>query len=393
LDERGEIDGAFFDLLIAERPRKEAEIKDIQRLWLAVQTPAPPPIPGTRVIPSLETGTVPIGSPFYEPRDSDGRAAAQLDSNNATIVIKGSRQSGKSSLLARLSHAAAERGNRACYLNFRDLGDQDLASTSRLYPKLAWMMVRELGLDVDLDRTWKSLMKQTGNDPRQTLTDLLEDDVLGVRDSHLLLIFDEVDLAFDSPKTRNDLFSMMRSWHERRQRARIESPWKRLQLAIAHATNPALWIKDLRQSPFNVGLQLVLEDFDEGHIADLNQKHGGPLSGPMEVERLRVWTGGHPHLVRIALYTLAPKRRSLDELERHACDQGSPFADHLNDCLFVVKRDRVLTKEVRSILKQEGCSNDEVFQKLWAAGLIQGPSPRAATMRCRLYREFFGSRL
>jgi hypothetical protein len=254
-------------------------------------------------------------------------------------------------------------------------------------------MVRELDMDEDPDQVWESLMRASKDEPRQALTDFVGDMILKAQPTRLLLVFDEVDRAFDYPESREDLFSMIRSWHERRQRARNESPWKRLQLAIAHATNPALWIKDLSQSPFNVGLGLVLEDFNGQQVADLNQKHGNPLAGPEEVQRLMELVGGHPYLVRIALYTLTVEQWSLAELERVACDPGSPFAHHLNDCLSVVKQDRVLTKEVRSILKRNICSSDAIFQKLWTAGLVQGRSPKAVTMRCRLYHDFLEPRL
>jgi hypothetical protein len=353
------------------------------------------PIPGTGVIPVLETGTVSIDSPFYEPRDSDRLAAAQLDANstNPTVVIKGSRQSGKSSLLARLAHAATQRGDRSCYLNLQDMDDQSLGNTALLFLALARTMVRELEVNVDPDEVWESLMKENKNEARPALTSFLEDVILEAEPTSLLVVFDEVDVAFDYPATRGDLFKMIRSWHERRQRAERDSPRKRLRLAIGHATNPALWIKDLSQSPFNVGRRLVLVDFNDRQVADLNQKHGSPLAGAGEVERLMNLIGGHPHLVRIALYTLAAEKWSLDELERVACELDSPFAHHLNDYLDAVRRDRVLTKEVRSILKRRVCSNDRIFQKLWAAGLIQSGSPNAVQMRCRLYHDFFELRL
>src|SRR5947209_4324687 len=87
---------------------------------------------------------------------------------------------------------------------------------------------------------------------------------------------------------------MTRAWHERRQRASQQSTWKRLHLVIAHATDPALWIEDIKQSPFNVGLQLILEDFDERQVSELNERHGRPLSEPEEVKRLMNLVGGTP---------------------------------------------------------------------------------------------------
>ncbi len=103
--------------------------------------------------------------------------------------------------------------------------------------------------------------------------------------------------------------------------------------------------------------------------------------------------GGHPHLVRVALYALAAEDWSLDDLEKIACEPGSPFANHLDDYLSAIRRDPSLIAAVRSILRQGVCSDDQIFQKLWAAGLIRRKSPDAVDMRCTLYRDFFLKRL
>jgi hypothetical protein len=353
----------------------------------------PEPIAGTKVVPILETGTVAIDSPFYQPRRSDERAMTQLESSNPTVVVKGSRQSGKSSLLARLANTASEQKQRSCYLNLQDLDSQSVRTTARLFPSLMRMMARELGLEEGLTPKADGRSKKRSSDPRQDLTDALEDVVLKADPTSFLLVFDEVDRVFDHKDCREELFSMIRSWHERRQRAAASSPWKRLRIAIAHATDPGLWIDDLTQSPFNVGLQLDLEDFEDRQVGELNKKHGAPLSGTAEVSRLMDLVGGRPYLVRVALYTLAVESWSLDRLDEVALDAGSPFSHHLDDYLAAVQKQAAMAKELRSILDRGVCSNEQNFQKLWSAGLINGKSPRSVTMRCRLYRDFFNTRL
>jgi hypothetical protein len=344
-------------------------------------------IPGTSVMPILETGTVAIDSPFYEPRQCDEVVARQLESTDPTVVIRGCRQSGKSSLLARLHHRAADRGDQSCYLHFQDLSQSSFQSSELLLRELARMITEELELDVDADEFWDSTSKRRG--PKQVLTTFLEDKVLAPSATGVQLLFDEVDRAFGFPECREELFSMIRAWHERRQRAGAKSPWKKLRLVIAHGTDPTLWITDMKQSPFNVGLRQTLLDFDEQEIADLNQKHGQPLSSPKDVKRLMELVGGHPHLIRIALYMLVTEKWGLERLVDSASDPEGPFSHHLNYYYQVLSGSPELKQELRMVLENGACSNHERFQKLWVAGLILGKNPTSVSMRCRLYHDFF----
>jgi hypothetical protein len=352
----------------------------------------PKPIPETGATPILETGTVAIDSPFYVPRRSDELAAQQLESKTPTVTIKGSRQSGKSSFLTRLHHGAIERGDRSCYISLLDADEKSLGDETLLFPELARMMVDELEVDVDPDQFWRSQSKY--DPPKQILTTFLEEQLLPSGPGALQLLFDEIDQVFDKPRCREELFTMMRnSWHERRQRARPGSIWKRLRLVVAHATDPALWVRDIKKSPFNVGRQLTLEDFDQDQVKELNRRHGRPLSEPGDVDRLMSLVGGHPHLIRIALYTLTVEYWTLDRLESIACDEGSPFTHHLSYYQAILSKTPKLRAEVRRILRDGSCSNETLFQNLWVAGLIRGKDRKKVAMRCRLYHDYFDARI
>jgi hypothetical protein len=267
------------------------------------------------------------------------------------------------------------------------LSQASFQTSDRLLLELARMITEELELDVDPDQFWESSSKRRG--PRQVLTTFMEERVLAESASAVQLLFDEVDKAFGFPESREELFSMIRSWHERRQRAGAKSPWKKLRLVIAHATDPTLWISDIKQSPFNVGLRMTLQDFDEQQIADLNQKHGRPLPGPEEVKRLMNLVGGHPHLVRIALYILVTEKWDLSKLEDSASDPEGPFSHHLNYYHHVLSGSPELMQELRQVLDKGTCSDHERFQRLWVAGLILGKNRTSVSMRCRLYHDFF----
>ena len=57
-------------------------------------------------------GAVPIGSPYYLERETDRRFAAALEAQESVVLIKGARQVGKTSLLARGLAQARRSGKR-----------------------------------------------------------------------------------------------------------------------------------------------------------------------------------------------------------------------------------------------------------------------------------------
>ena len=122
----------------------------------------------------------------------------------------------------------------------------------------------------------------------------------------------KVDRLF-SCEFGSEVFGLFRSWHNERS-LDPASPWSRLTLAIAYATEAHLFITDLNQSPFNVGTRLSLEDFTLQQVGELNGKYGAPLKNEAEIERFYALVGGQPYLAR----------RGLDRARRAPSDSGTP---------------------------------------------------------------------
>jgi hypothetical protein len=335
----------------------------------------------------LETGIVPVDSVFYESRSAEELAARYLEWNDPTVIVRGSRQSGKSSLLTRLHFQALDAGQQSCYLNLEDVDDSSLENSGTLFLEFARMMADELRTTVDPDETWS---KKRG--VKQNLTKFLQDAILNPCKSSFVLLFDEVDLVFEHEDCRTDLFTMIRSWHDRRPKDRTGA-WKKLRLVIAHATDPALWIPNLNQSPFNVGHKVELDDFDRLQIDELNRKHGKPLKSEKEVHSLMELVGGHPFLVRLAFYTLVTRPCTIAVLNALARDAHGPFASHLNYYYSLISKNPKLRTALRQVVYNGKCRDEEQFQHLWAAGLIRGASRDQVAMRCQLYHDYFKERL
>ncbi len=247
--------------------------------------PAPLPAADPRVV--METGTVRLSSPFYVARRADQRMELALARpEGATLVVKGPRQSGKSSLLARAHALMRSRGQKTAYLDFQGLDARHLESLGALLRNLAARIGRDFRTSVKPREVWD---EDLGD--KESFADFLETAVLVAAEQPVLLCLDEVDRLFDRPY-RADFFAAVRGWHNNRA---LAPEWDRLHLAIAHATDPALWIEDVNQSPFNVGERLRLDDFTTAEIRDLAVRHGAGLDSMPLVEGLRRLVGGQPY--------------------------------------------------------------------------------------------------
>jgi len=152
-----------------------------------------------------------------------------------------------------------------------------------------------------------------------------------------------------------------------------------------------LLIADANQSPFNVGLKLYLEDFNETQVQDMNQRHSEPVIGTDFLEMLEL-LGGHPYLTRKAFYLLLTEDMSWAELTRVApLDQG-PFGDHLRRQQWLLRNEPELQVALRQVIDQNQTEDEMALFRLLQAGLIKG-SGDFYTCRCDLYRLYFKDKL
>lgn len=343
----------------------------------------PLPAADPRIV--METGTIRLDSPFYVRRREDEAAERCLAQAGSTIVVKGPRQSGKSSLLARM-HALSKRdGRRSVYLDFQTFDEPQLASLGATLQTLARRIARTLKTPMQPADVWDSdLLGEKGS-----FAEFLTLAVLDGSSSPVVLILDEVDRLFDR-SYRGDFFAAVRGWHNNRA---TEEAWENLHLVLGHATDPALWIENLNESPFNVGDRLRLGDFTRDQVAGLNDRHGSPLRSSEEIDGLMELVGGHPYLIRQALFVLAAERWSLARLREEAGKDTGPFGDHLRRHLWALLQGDRLRAVVAKIAKGSGCDDEGLFHRLLASGLVDGETRSEARLRCALYQQYFSRHL
>jgi hypothetical protein len=162
-----------------------------------------------------------------------------------------------------------------------------------------------------------------------------------------------------------------------------------MNLVLAYANDPREAIKDLNQSPFNVGTTIRLGEFSADEVHELNRRYGRPLRNSTQLQQMFDAIGGHPYLVQQALYALATRTHTLPELLDVNNAESGPFADHLQSYASRLATMPELQQAMRQTLRNGHCPTREVFTRLRALGLVTGRHHRAVVPRCGLYAAYF----
>jgi serine/threonine protein kinase len=328
-----------------------------------------------------EGGAVPVDSVFYVVRRADEDFQSALNRHDSIVLVRGARQMGKTSLLARCVQKTRDQDTAVVLTDFQELNVSQFKSLDAFYLALGDSLSDQLGLDVLLRDVWDGR-----RGPNMNFDRYLRRDVLGRLDKHVVWAMDEVDRLFTCDFF-SDVFGLFRAWHNKRS-LDPTGPWKRLTLAIAYATEAHLFITDLNQSPFNVGTRLALDDFDLDQVSDLNRRYGSPIKSQAELIRFNRLVNGQPYLVRRGLYELATQRIPFAELEARADHDEGIYGDHLRRLLLSFVNEQNLVKVVRNVLRGHLEADADSFYRLRSAGILAGDSEKAVRLRCQVYANY-----
>ena len=326
-------------------------------------------------------GAVPLDSEYYLRRPADNELQAAVSKRESIILIKGARQMGKTSLLARGLQQARELGFKTVSTDLQKFNAESFRSVDRLYQAMGESMADQLGLPLTPAEGWDPRRGPNANFERY-----VRREVLGKIGAPLAWGLDEVDRLFVTP-FGTEVFGLLRSWHNERA-LDPAGPWLNLTIAIAYATEAGLFIRDMNQSPFNIGTRLGLEDFTSLQVAELDRRYRSPLKSQDELTRFCRLVGGHPYLVRRGLYEMTTRKLPFDSFEEQASRDEACYGDHLRRLLVLLVRDVSLTEAMRNVLDNQPCPTPESFGRLRSAGLVTGHSPEDARPRCRLYASY-----
>ena len=330
-------------------------------------------------------GALPPDSPFYITRKTDSEFHRAIDRRHSFVLIKGARQAGKTSLLARGLQHARSAGAKVVITDLQHLTSEVFANTEKLLLTLGELIADSLGIEHLPYQTWNNFISPSSNFERY-----LRRLVLAKIDMPLVWAIDEADRLFGYSYA-NDIFGMFRSWHNLRA-LEPDGPWSKLTIALTYATEAHLFISDLNQSPFNIGTRLTLEDFTYDQANDLNRRYGSPLDAEGMAEYFDL-VAGHPYLIHVGLYALVTDRIGLPAIVGQAESDEGIFGDHLRRVWNSLERDCTLRKAVCNILLGANGLSASDFYRLRSAGVLAGDSPQDARPRCELYARYLKKHL
>ncbi|MEH1936637.1 MAG: AAA-like domain-containing protein [Nostoc sp.] len=335
---------------------------------------------------SYPDGPVPLDSPFYVERPPiEELIYREVIQPGCVIRIRAPRETGKTSLVLRLLAFAQMQDYRSVNLNCNQIDSSCLTDLNKLLRSLCWQIATELGIDPKLDDKWD---EEIGCKLSCSL--YLQSYLLKQSKSPVVLVLNEVDRFFEYPEIAQEFFGLLRSWYEE---ARQDINLQKLRLVVVYSTEVYVSL-DINRSPFNIGLPIRLPEFTEYQVKYLAQRHGLDWTSSNEVAQLMSLVGGHPALIRIALYYLCCQGITFEELIQEAIANGGIYRYHLWRHWAILQENSSLVKAYVEVVaaKQSISLNPIDAHKLESLGLITYEGDRILP-RCELYRAYFKKQL
>jgi WD40 repeat protein len=253
-------------------------------------------------------GPVQPDRPAYVERAADAELVAALRERRLCYVL-GAHGTGKSSLLAHAARALRADDEAVAVVDLASLEARgEDADVERWTFAIAHRIVHELRLNVDLPAWWR---ERTALSRESRLADFFWDVVLTNTTSAVTIMFDEVERAIDLPFGR-ELLAAIETCHERRTR---EPDYSRLVFALAGVATRGQLMR--RGTVRSTAVLIEPTDFtpDEAYVLAIGFG-GEPAQTQALMDRVCVWTNGHPYLTQQVARLVANKGGRLEDVER-----------------------------------------------------------------------------
>jgi serine/threonine protein kinase len=331
-------------------------------------------------LPAAPVGVINRYSSSYIRREADQRVREELQNcqkQGGLIRIKGPRQFGKTSLLARALEEARDGGFQVVMADFRQLNEVDFIGLDEFYRAFAQLIARSVNpedLHYDSDIYYG---------PNQRLTEFMESQVFTRLRGSVLLAMDNIERLIVQPYSQ-EVYSLIRSWYEYRETRK--EPWRRFTQMLTYSDDELILEKRMKdQSPFNVGIRIELGGLTLADIEHLNRAYNSPLASSKECASFFRLTGGQPFLVSSGLYEMARGKVPFDEFESAADQETGPYRDKLR---WVRRRIETYGPKVAAACQGKSFPDEQTFLELESLGILTG-SRKQPRFSCELYSRFF----
>ena len=330
-------------------------------------------------------GPVPLNSPFYVKRPQlEAIAFQEITRPGGLIRIKAPKYTGKSSLLLRIIDFARSQGYQIVNIDFRQADTSIFTSIDKFLRWFCANVTRQLNLDFLWDDYWD---EDIGS--KVSCTIYFQIYLLQKIEVPLVLTLEEVNVLFEYPNIAQDFFPLLRSWHDE---AKQDETLKKLRFIVVHNTEIYIPL-NINQSPFNIGKPIKLPDFTLEEVHELAQIYGLNWTKNCEAEKLMAMVGGHPYLVRLALYHLVNNPEiSLEQLLEDAPKITGIYHSYLREHLDTLQSIPELDKALEKVINSPVSVKIDHLQayKLESMGLVKLEGNNC-TICCELYRVYFGA--
>lgn len=337
----------------------------------------------------LPRGQVCLTSNFYVERPPiESSCYQEIVQPGALIQIKGFRQMGKTSLMAKILNRAREKNYRTVTLSLQLADAKVFTNLDKFLKWFCACVAQSLLLPNNLADYWNNNFGSNYNS-----TTYFEEYLLAEIASPLVVALDEVDRVFSYPEIANDFFSLLRAWYEKAKYGDTNSNiWEKLRLVIVHSTEVYI-STDNNQFPFNVGLLIDLPEFKVEQVKDLTHRYQLNWSD-VQLEQLWTMMGGHPYLVHLAMYHIAHKHITLKQLLQTATTEAGLYSDYLRRHLWNLEQHPELAVALCEVVNTNSSVKLQLALafKLYSMGLVEMEGNNVKP-RCNLYRQYFRDRL
>jgi AAA-like domain len=336
---------------------------------------------------SLENpeGLVRIESRFYIPSIHEDRVYREVQKPGSLLRIKSPRNMGKSSLMFRVIEQAKRLEYRTVIIDLDNANQKFFASPDMFMQWFCASVGKPLEVRVKVEEYWDDIFGANDNS-----TDYFKKYLLENVAQPLVLAIDNFDRVFDYPDIETDFCGMLRGWHEM---AKINNLWNNLRLVIVYSQESYANVRDINQSPFNVGLPIELDEFTVNQVQSLVKLHGLDWL-EQEIGQLMSSVGGHPYLVRTALYHIASGDVTLEDFLKKAATEAGFYSSYLAGHLSSLEKYPELGVAMKAVVMSDvpvRLKSEEAF-KLTSMGLVVRLD-NDVQPRCALYRKYFRDRL
>jgi hypothetical protein len=325
------------------------------------------------------------GAPYVVRTRDEERCKSEIGKPGMLIRIKSPEKMGKSMMMGRILNFASTQGYRTAKIDLREANQEIFADINKFLKWLCAYVADQLNIDVSPEDTWKDFLGANPN-----ATKYFEKQVLAASEQPLVMAIDNFDCIFADPNIETDFCGLLRGWFEK---TNTSAAWGKLRQIIVYSQE-AYAIRDINQSPFNIGFSIELGELDPHHLAALARAYS--LSGWSEkdTQALMGMIGGNPNLINIALDSLSNQGVTIEELLRTAPTEEGVYGDFLAERLQNLERNQILYEAMKKVVESDQpvrLGSKEAF-KLDSMGLIKRQG-NDIVPRCNLYRLYFRDRM